>query len=79
MFGEKRMKAVCLCFWSLPLGKIGCLLGTSCVLFMDGYGGKDEWVASGEGNLGPGSYSRPSQLCPCQIMVLSQNCYAIKA
>lgn len=37
------MKMVFLCFWLLLVGGIEYLLGTSCVLFIGGDGGRDEW------------------------------------
>lgn len=69
MLGEKRMKMVFLCFWLLLLGKIGCLLGTSCVLFMDGDGGRDKWVASGVGALGQGIALDLSSCVPALLLV----------
>lgn len=51
---EKRMETVFLFFLPSLLMEIGCLLGSTCVIFMYSNNGREELVASVVGSLGPG-------------------------
>ena len=50
---EERMKTVFLFFLPSLLMEIGCLSGSSCVIFMYSDNGREELVASVVGSLGP--------------------------